>query len=293
MKQHLFLSTLALAAACSNSDTLTQVACGAGTTLNTGTNTCDPDATCGAGTMLSNGMCVPTSTTPTYVQVEHLARPGINEALVIGNANLEGYNAFAPSFAGAPPAALAAIEGEAKAVLQALYLGGCLLDGVVGLNATTGVHPGGEACAAVGGGLFTNGNPLTGTTLTDPVKTAAQGYAERVFSQFEPDVMRIDTTATSSYLTLCGDPSQPKPLLCGGRWLEDDVIDITYNYLLAGAAISTASPAQFRALVSDGVNYSPLAGHEGTNTVSTADASNPNQGHPAVTQGFPYSAPPL
>ncbi len=286
----LFLSLSSVLAACGDStDNVTQVTCATGTTL-TG-SMCVPDATCGTGTTLMNGMCVPTTTTPKYVQVEHLARPGINEALVLGNANLEGYNATAPSFAGAPPAAVTAITNEAKTVLKALYLGGCLLDGVLGLTAATGVHPAGATCADVGGGLFSNNNALTGTTLTSSTMTAASAYADRVFAQFEPDVMRIDTAlATSGYLNLCGDPTMPQPLLCGGRWLTDDVIDITYNYLLAGAAINLAAPAQFRALVSDGVNYSVAT--PGAGTVSVPDATNAAQGHPAVTNTFPYSATP-
>ena len=130
----------ALVGACGNDNpNATQTTCAAGTTLMD--NTCVPDATCGSGTVLMAGMCMPIA--KTYVQVEHLARPGINEALVLSNANLEGYNATAPSFTGAPPAAVAAITGEAKAVLSALYLGGCLLNGALGLTANNGVHPAG------------------------------------------------------------------------------------------------------------------------------------------------------
>jgi len=294
MKTNLLLLSAALAAplaACGDSTTnATQTTCATGTTM-MGTM-CVPDATCGSGTTLQNGMCVPTSGTPTYVQVEQLARPGINEALVLSNANLEGYNATAPSFAGAPAAAVTAITNEAKTVLKAVYLGSCLLDGVVGLTPTTGVHPAGAACNAVGGALFNENNPLTGVTLTTSTVNAAQAYADRVFAQFEPDVLRIDTTiATSGYLNLCGDPSQPQQLLCGGRWLTDDVIDITYNYLIAGAAITPSSPAQFKALVSDGVTYSTAT--PGADSLSTPDATNANQGHPAVSNTFPYSAIPL
>jgi hypothetical protein len=284
-----FILISALAAACGDSTPNgTQTTCAAGTTM-MGT-TCVPDATCGSGTTLMGGMCIPTTTTPTYVQVEHLARPGINEALVLSNANLEGYNATAPSFAGAPPAAVTSITGEAKTVLSALYLGGCLLNGALGLTASTGVHPAGATCADVGANIWTEGT-LAGVTLTSSTKTAMGQYADRVFAQFEPDVMRIDTgLATSGYLNLCGDPSMAQPLLCGGRWLTDDVIDITYDYLLAGAAIDGSAPAQFRALVSDGVNYSVAT--PGTNSLSVPDSANFTQGHPAVSNAFPYSAVP-
>ncbi|HEV7558127.1 MAG TPA: DUF4331 family protein [Kofleriaceae bacterium] len=288
MTTKIIILSIAFVASCHDDNP--GASCAPGTTLMD--NQCVPDSTCGSGTTLMDGMCVPTSSTPTYVQVEQLARPGINEALVISNANLEGYNATAPSFAGAPPDAVAAITKEAKTVLQALYLGGCLLDGVLGLTADTGVHPAGATCNAVGGALFSENNPLTGVTLTPATMTAAQAYADRVFAQFEPDVMRIDTSLpTSGYLNLCGDPTTNKPLLCGGRFLTDDVIDVTYNYLLAGAAITTSSPAQFRALVGDGVNFSVAT--PGAGTVSVADGTNGAQGHPAVSQGFPYSAPPF
>ena len=44
----------------------------------------------------------PGQTTPVYTQVEQLARPGINEAFLFTNDFNAGYNATAPSFAGAP-----------------------------------------------------------------------------------------------------------------------------------------------------------------------------------------------
>jgi Domain of unknown function (DUF4331) len=287
MKSLLLIS--ALLGACGNDDpNNTQNSCGSGTTLMG--STCVADATCGSGTTLVAGMCLPMASA-TYVQVEQLARPGVNEVLVLSNANLEGYNATAPSFAGAPQAAVTAITNEAKTVLSALYLGGCLLNGALGLTATTGVHPAGATCADVGPNIWTEGT-LAGVTLTGTTKTAMGAYADRVFAQFEPDVMRLDTALTpSGYLNLCGDPSMPQPLLCGGRLLTDDVIDITYNYFLAGAAITPASPAQFKALVSDGVNYSVAT--PGGNTLSTPDATNAAQGHPAISNTFPYSATPF
>lgn len=288
MTKHFLLASALLAACGDSTPNGTQTTCADGTTLMN--NQCVPDATCGSGTQLMAGMCIPTPATPTYVQVEHLARPGINEALVLSNANLEGYNATAPSFAGAPAAAVTAITTEAKTVLSALYLGGCLLNGALGLDASSGVHPGGATCNAVGGAIWAE-NSLAGVTLTAATKTAMGQYADRVFAQFEPDVMRIDTTiATSGYLNLCGDPTQAYPLLCGGRWLTDDVIDITYDYLLAGAAIGTSSPDQFKALVSDGVSYSVAT--PGAVSLSTPDATNAAQGHPAVAMTFPYSATP-
>lgn len=209
----------------------------------------------------------------TYKQIEQLARPGIAEALLLSDGYLAGYNATAPTFTGVDSATLGLVVGEAKTVLKAIYLGVCLVDGLAGLDENSGLHPAGLTCVAVGTDLFSD---QAATVLTDTAKTGAQAYADKVFDQFEPDVMRIDTSGASGYLTLCGD-ADSKPLLCGGRKLTDDVIDITYDYLLAGAAIDGSSPAQFQALVSDGVSY---------------DGNNPQQGHPAISGSFPYSAPP-
>lgn len=226
----------------------------------------------------------------TYVQIEQLGRPGIAEALLLSNGYLAGYNATAPTFTGVPAATLGEVVGEAKTVLKAVYLGVCLVNGAANLTAQTGAKPGGLECAAVGDAMFTDGNALTGTILTQAVKDGAQAYADRVFSQFVPDVMRIDTAIDSGYFSgpaVCNGAAANSPLLCGGRRLEDDVIDITYFYLLAGAAVPTglngspAAQAQATALVSDGVSFAGAA-------------NNPNQGHPATSAStFPYSAPPI
>jgi hypothetical protein len=231
-----------------------------------------------------------------FHQVEHLARPGINEALLITTDFNIGYNATAPSFKGVPEPVLNQVVAEAKTVLKALYLGACLVNGVVpgGLTAQTGVHPADIECHAIGGALFMENNAVTGVTLTDLSKQKAQEYADKVFAQFIPDVMRIDTEVDSNYLTLCGD-ANAKPLLCGGRFLNDDAIDITYFYLLDGANPAHTA-TQFKALTSDGVNFSTTAtGENGSGSRFTfADTqNNRQQGHPAVSTTFPYSAAPL
>ena len=231
----------------------------------------------------------PTGTT--YRQIEQLARPGINEALLFTAAFNNGYNATAPSFAGVPTETLNAVVGEAKTVLKALYLGACFLNGAVNLSPADGLKPAGIPCHAVGGGLFVE-NALTGVTLTADSRAAAQAYADKVFAQFIPDVLRVDTSLpTSTYLALCGDATST-PLLCGGRFLNNDVIDITYDYLLAGAAITRDSPAQFRALVSDGVVFS-FDDANNVSSLSLPDKNNPQQDHPNVSQAFPYSAAPF
>lgn len=231
------------------------------------------------------------SITTVYTQIEHLARPGINEALLLTNDFNNGYNGFAPSFAGAPSEAVTAISNEAKTVLKALYLGVCLLDGALGRTPQNGLKPAGMECHEIGPAIWTE-NTLAGVTLTQASKDASQAYADKVFGQFIIDVMRIDTSMPSGYLTLCGD-ANTAPLLCGGRLLNEDVIDITYNYLLAGAAIAKGPYNQFNALVSDGVNFSSNDAQNSGNTIDASGIANPNQYHPAISSTFPYSAAPF
>jgi hypothetical protein len=258
-------------------------------------------AACGDDTTVQPGIDAPPlvdaapdapPTGPVWRQVEHLARPGINEALLISEGFLAGYNATAPSFSGVDPATLGMVVGEAKTVLKALYLGACLINGGAGLSPTAGLHPAGLQCVETTGGLFSD---TAGTVLKATVAAGAQAYADKVFGQFIPDVMRIDVSANtpSSYLTLCGDASST-PLLCGGRRLADDTIDVTYDYLIAGAAIhlDPSLPAQFHALVSDGVQFS-LTNTQNALNVTAPDGGNTSQGHPNVSNTFPYSAPPL
>jgi hypothetical protein len=234
-----------------------------------------------------------------FHQVEQLARPGINEALLISEAFNAGYNATAPSFTGVPSDTLNAVVDQAKSVLQALYLGACLINGAAGLIPATGVKPAGMTCHAVGNALFLS----DGVTLTDASKTASRAYADKVFGQFIPDVLRVDTDARgaggapvpSNYLFLCGGNG---PLLCGGRFLNDDVIDVTYDYLLNGAANyltpgdGGALDQQLIALTSDGVTFSKDAA-KNSDSLSKPDPANQAQGHPDVSMAFPYSAPPF
>ncbi len=310
------------AAACGD-DAPAGFECGAGTTESNGECVAGAPITCAAGTMLMGTTCVPVAcpagstsmngvctpdTAITYRQVEQLGRPAIAEALLITPAFLAGYNATAPSFAGAPTAAVTAITAEAKTVLKAIFHGVCLLNGVAGLTAANGAQPANVACGQVGGAVFTGGNAATGTIIDPAQVTAANTYAEKVFGQFITDVLRIDTGVASAYFTGCtaGLPGAA-PLLCGGRKLNDDVIDITYFYLLAGASVpvpaQTAGPVQNQvvALVTDGVFFSADNTLNSGIGLGTPDPSNRNQFEQNCTNcepgvvisgTFPYSAPP-
>ena len=319
-----FALLLAVSAAACGDDAPAGNECGAGTTEVNGECVAGEPVTCAAGTMLMGTMCVPTAcpagstamngvcvpdAMTTYRQVEQLGRPAIAEALLISPAFLAGYNATAPSFAGAPASAVTAIEAEAKTVLRALFHGVCLLNGVAGLTAANGAQPAGIPCTQVGGNVFVGGNATTGTTIEATQAAAATMYADKVFGQFITDVLRIDTAVTpSSYFTGCtaGLPAGA-PLLCGGRKLNDDVIDITYFYLLAGAAVpvpaQTPGPVQNQvvALVTDGVFFSASNGENSGIGLGTPDPNNRHQFEQScinceppvvISATFPYSAPP-
>jgi hypothetical protein len=230
-------------------------------------------------------------TAKSFRQIEQLARPGIAEALILTNGSLAAYNAHAPIFKDVPADAVNAVLDEAKTVLRAIYLGACFINGKVtpALDPVTGVHPAGLECHAVGDALFSGG------ALTTDSQTKSLEYANRVASQFLPDVMRIDLGVPSTYLDVCvnGAPSNA-PLLCGGRRLHEDTIDVTYDYLLNGAATTKDQLVKSR-LVSDGVTFSHVELENSLNRTS-ADVDNPAQGHtdahPNVSNTvFPYSAP--
>jgi hypothetical protein len=151
-----------------------------------------------------------------YEQIERLARPAINEGLLITNSYLNAFNSIPPTFdLLTSNATVAAVLGEAGAVLTAV--------------ANLGI-------------------------ISDPAN-----HVQRVVNGFLPDVMRIDLSAAlpgSAYNGAAGlihdpesDPGQDGPILCGGRKITDDVMDITLSYLAANDA-SGAS-------VGDGVSYSP------------------------------------
>lgn len=162
-----------------------------------------------------------------YTQIERLGRPAINEGLIVTNDYLNAFNSIPPSddFS----TAAAPVRAEAISILDVV----------------TGLAGGGPTSAQVAG-------------------------------QFLPDVLRIDTVnanpgvgpstndANVGYIS-CLNGTGSGPLLCGGRKLEDDVIDITLNYIASGTATQPYS-------ISDNITY------------TTA--------HTALPTTFPYLAAP-
>lgn len=86
-----------------------------------------------------------------------------------------------------------------------------------------------------------------------------QAQIDAIVAQFLPDVIRIDTTITSGYVSPAGgDPnaftnlSATKKIPIGGRMVKDDVIDATMAVLVPGGMPGAAAQA---GLESDGVSY--------------------------------------
>lgn len=169
--------------------------------------------TTGCGEGLTGTAVGSSSMNTSYTQIERLGRPAINEGLLISNDNLNAFNSIPPSldFSSGIPA-VAAVLTEATAVLTI----------VTNLDGT-----------AAGG-------------FNDPT-------AGEVAAQFLPDVTRISVAnadiagisanatrggnsnlAETAYIG-CLSTTSGAPLLCGGRKIRDDVIDITLTYIAAGA----------------------------------------------------------
>ena len=171
---------------------------------------------------------------PGAIQVERLARPAINEALIISNNLLNAFNMVPPS-ADLSDAA-APVRAEAATVIEASDM----IDGKDDLT-------------------------------VDAVTTA-----------FLPDVMRIDTrvdigTGKTAYNA---DVSGDKGMLTGGRKIEDDVMDITLSFLVAGDATGMA--------VKDNVSYEGRSG----NAAQPGHRRLYKQSSPKGAASFPFLARP-
>lgn len=133
-------------------------------------------------------------------QIEQLARPGINEALLFTNSFLNTYNAVSPQFISTALTQPGSPEANAAAPVFA--------------EATTVLN------------LIMNAPQVAG--LTGLLTTPAQAVAA-----FLPDVMRVDSSLNigagqGAYAFALNNVNSP----VAGRKLTDDVIDITYLVLL-------------------------------------------------------------
>lgn len=163
----------------------------------------------------SNAQPLPSATpTPvapvTSVQVEQLARPAINEGLLVTNTFLNTYNAVGPAFVRAALTNPTGPEGTAAGPIFA------------------------EATSNLAKFVALN------TTITGP---AINTTVTAIVGALLPDVMRIDTTvnisltqeAFNSTVNNVGSP-------CAGRKLTDDVIDTVLQVATQGAVTTDGVP---------------------------------------------------
>jgi hypothetical protein len=163
-----------------------------GVSSGSSTGTHPPDAGGGTGGV-APGRVIVACPASTYVQVERLARPAINEGLVRSNANLNAFNSIPPSLdLQGSNTAVAAVQNDAITTLKAL--------------GNTNANDRHNTPVFLGGVVTVNA--LVGAVL--------------------PDVMRNDMTKASGYGAHLGFQSTPDT----GRKLTDDVIDVTLNLIV-------------------------------------------------------------
>ena len=185
--------------------------------------------------MLTNGMCVPTTTTPTYVP-GRAARTPLASTRCSSSPEARTSRATTgsrrPSRVRRRQPLPRSPPRRRPCSRRSTWARACCLacSARPPAAAARRVKPAGQAMCGrrQRSNLFVSG----GAGGADPDRrgvrpTRRPTRTKRVLAIRALDVMRIDTTITSTYLSTCGDPTQPKQLLCGGRWLEDDVIDIT------------------------------------------------------------------
>lgn len=215
-------------------------------------------ASCGiSGTDVTNQV------TSSYVQIERLGRPAVNEGLVLSNANLNAFNSIPPSYdLRSDIAAVAAVQGEATTVINVVRALGTAAGGTPPATATVvGQFLPDVTRISVDDTHYTS-NPLTGNPLTANVDRTSNSRQGEV-----------------AY-TACVSVTSGAPLLCGGRKIRDDVIDITLSYIALGAAAAIPGGVSAGAVV----NY------------TVTDAVNYTTAHPAsqpLLATFPFLARPL
>ena len=190
----------------------------------------------GCGGSSSGAIASSPSSSTSYTQVERLGRPAINEGLISSNSNLNLWNSVPPS--ADLGSGGTAIVSEAGGTLGAIY-------------------------------TYSTGAVGSAASLVPPATSL-------IVSGFLPDVMRVDLTVASTGNTAGVTTidatrgyshclSATKGILCGGRKLNDNVAQITINYLADGTTHALA-----------GVTYNPTG----------------TQAPPTLLTAFPYEAAP-
>ena len=196
--------------------------------------------------------------TTSYVQIERLARPAVNEGLVLSNANLNAFNSIPPSLdLVSSNAAVAAVQGEATTVINVV-----------------------RALGTAAGGTPPATNDVVSQFLPDVTRISVDDahYGTLHTLTFNADRISNSRQGEVGY-TACASVTAGAPLLCGGRKIRDDVIDITLSYIALGA--SAAAP---------GASATAIVNYTVTDSVGYTTA------HPAANPllaTFPFLALPL
>lgn len=145
----------------------------------------------------------PTPTTTTFVQVERLARPAINEGLVLNNERLNLWNSIPPSS-----------DFDTSQAAQDLRT---------------------EAITTI----FLVRQALQGDTDNTTSTAIAVAFLPDVMRVDTGITMNVSDTAYSFSLQNLGTNTQPTP--CSGRKIEDDVVDITLSVLASASVTDNVS----------------------------------------------------
>lgn len=132
-----------------------------------------------------------------YMQIERLARPAVNEGLVLSNDKLNAFNSIPPTLD---------LATDNPAVLSVLKEASAALDLVDSLEGANNFGDGFDSEVVAG---FLPDVMRIDTSKSIPPGTAA----------YNGDFVLVEGTKAA--------------MLTGGRKLEDDVIDITLSYLVA------------------------------------------------------------
>jgi len=201
-----------------------------------------------------------------WVQVERLARPAINEGLILTNDYLNAFNSIAPSVDLTDAAS--AVVNEAATVLG--------LVNTFATNAGLGLTP--PSVANVAGGFLPDVMRID-TTLT-------------ISGSGTTDAGPFGQGGSYAYNEFVNDNVSKPIILVGGRKITDDVINITLGYLFNTSPLNAAANAAY----DDGVSY---YGGLGACPVGDPGGANPaNPGHhclngqatPNAVATFPFLA---
>lgn len=203
------------------------------------------------------------SLAPSYMQIERLGRPAINEGLLLSNDYLNAFNGIPPS--ADLSAAATPVLTEAGTVL-----------GVINTFGTANSLPAPAVADVVGG--FLPDVMRIDTSLSIPAAGAAHDVA----------------TANAQQAYLHAAAAGSVVFLVGGRKITDNVVNITLGYLFAGAGNAADSYSGGQKAWDNGTNYygTGITACSGAGSIAAGSSTNPSApGHHCLNgQTAPYGA---